>query len=301
MSDILKGILSTSMAAKTSEEDDSRKKKSKKEKDKASNERKSGVQPAFATQSTSAKDLRKSMEDDKRIKELSASFYDVQNKLKTIEMNNKGFGEELSMVRGNLSELKDNMKNLLLIYEVIAKTNNPFVTGGGDYGGYSDIQTAQARASEEEDLLEDGKRLGASEMLMFSSLFQTVRKIENHMEHIFKKRMSDEEPDKEAYENLQSWYLEFKNVLEMHRFMPKREGLQESMDELRGEDDGRRPSGKMNKVSFTNQDHNRLLTAIRITEHYLEKIVVQKVMGKDPPEAELEKLDYWYQEFVNWR
>jgi len=287
------------MAAKASEEEDSRKKKSKKEKDKGDRERKSGVQPAFATQSTSAKDLRKTMEEDKKIKELSASFYDVQNKLKTIEMNNKGFGEELSIVRGNMAELKDNMKNLLLIYEVIAKTNNPFVTGGGEYGGYSDIQTAQARESEEEDTLDDGKKLGASEMLMFSSLFQSVRKIENHMEHIFKKRMSDEEPDKNAYEGLQAWYLEFNNVLEMHRFIPKRE-VKQGPDDSSGEEE-RSSGGKLNEVSFIHQDHNRLLTAIRITEHYLEKIVVQKVLGKDPPEAELDKLDYWYQEFVNWR
>ncbi len=300
MSDILKGILNTSMAAKVEEE--SPKKKGKKEKDKKKDPKgeKKTAQPAFGTSSTSAKDLRKTMEEDKRIKELSASFYDVQNKLKTIEMNNKGFGEELSMLRGNMSEMKDNMKNLLLIYEVIAKTNNPFVSGGGDYGSYSDLQTAQARASEEEDLLEDGKKLGASEMLMFSSLFQAVRKMENHMEHIFKLRMKEEEPDKQVFEDLESWYQEFLAILEMYRFYPKREGFQSSMDELSDEEDPARRAARQSG-GFVKKDHNRLHTSIRITEHYLEKIVVQKVMGKDPPESELDKLDYWYREFVDWR
>jgi len=305
MVDRLKEIFNLTMAAETAgDEKESRKKKKEKKSDK-----KNRTDEVFkSTPSITASDLRKSMEEEKRVKELSASFYDMQSKMKNVEINNKGLSEELTKMRTDLSEINDTMRNLLCIYEVITKSNNPFVSGGGDFGGYSDIQAAQARAADEEDILDDGKRLGASDMLMFSSLFQAVRKIENHLEHIFKKRMSNEDPERVNFDGLETWYGEFKNILEMYRFNPRREKKGSPLDSFKGgeDDDEAQISGSVRKfkastTGFAAKDHNRLLTSIRITEHYLEKIVVQKVLGKDPPESELDKLDYWYQEFVNWR
>lgn len=298
----LNGIFNLGMAVDSAKDDkESRKKKKDKKGGRAEETLKS-------TPANTAMDLRKSMEEEKRIKELSASFYDVQSKMKNMEINNKGLGEELIKMRTDLSEINDTMRNLLCIYEVVTKSNNPFVSGGGDFGGYNEIQAAQARAAEEEDILDDGKRLGASELLMFSSLFQTVRKIENHLEHIFKKRMSNEDPEKVNFDALETWYAEFKNVLEMYRFVPRRERIALPSDELKVKEDEEEAliSGSVRKfksssTGFAAKDFNRLMTSIRITEHYLEKIVVQKVLGKDPPESELDKLEYWYREFVNWR
>jgi hypothetical protein len=302
MADILKGVLNLALATEAAEEGkESRKKKKEKKGDKKG---KAEDVLKGAAPSVTAMDMRKSMDEEKRIKELSASFYEMQSKMKNVEINNKGLGEELTKMRTDLSEINDTMRNLLCIYEVITKSNNPFVSGGGEYGGYSDIQAAQARAAEEEDILDDGKKLGASEMLMFSSLFQAVRKMENYLEAIFQKRMGGGDPDRAQLDGLDSWYAELKNVLEMYRFQPKREKMTsmfESEEEEEAEISGAVRKAKASGGSFAARDTNRLLTSIRITEHYLEKVVVQKVLGKDPPESELDKLDYWYQEFVNWR
>ncbi|MFA7342525.1 MAG: flagella accessory protein C [Candidatus Methanomethylophilaceae archaeon] len=300
MVDILKGVMNLALATEAGEENKEPRKKKDKKKDKKS---KTEEVLKAVTPSSAAKDLRKSMEEEKRIKELSASFYEMQSKMKNVEINNKGLGEELTKMRTDLSEINDTMRNLLCIYEVITKSNNPFVSGGGEYGGYSDIQAAQARAAEEEDILDDGKKLGASEMLMFSSLFQAVRKMENHMESIFQKRMGGGDAERAQLDGLESWYQELKNVLEMYRFQPKREKMTAMFE---GEEEEAEISGSVRKAktgggNFASRDTNRLLTSIRITEHYLEKVIVQKVLGKDPPESELDKLDYWYQEFVNWR
>lgn len=305
MADRLKEIFNLTMAAETTGDG----KESRKKKKDKKGEKKNRTDEAFKSPpSISAKDLRMSMEEEKRVKELSASFYDMQSKMKNVEINNKGLGEELTKMRTDLSEINDTMRNLLCIYEVITKSNNPFVSGGGEFGGYNDIQAAQARAAEEEDILDDGKRLGASEMLMFSSLFQAVRKIENYIEHIFKKRMANEDPERVNFDSLETWYGEFKTVLEMYRFIPRREkmssgleGFKETEDEEEARISGSVRKFKSSASSFAVKDYNRLISSVRITEHYLEKIVVQKMLGKDPPESELDKLDYWYQEFVNWR
>ncbi|GEM_PF-2657780 len=302
---MIRGMLITAMAAKEAEGKDSRKKKMKKDSEmKEQSKDGKGSEDTASPQAASASELRKSMEDDKRLKELSSSFYEMQNRLQTMEMNNKGLGEELNIVRNSLAEIKDNMKNLLLIYEVIAKTDNPFVTGGEDYGGYSDLDAAQALASEELPPEEEADGLMASQMLMFSSLFQALRKTENHMEDILKKRMADLEPELQELESLDSWYGEFKDIVEMHcRHRPPANNgsARKAQTTEAGEAAEKAADQDTAESHFAVQDHNRLLSSIRITEHYLEKMVVQMVMGQEPSRSDIDKMDHWYLEFVEWR
>lgn len=216
--------------------------------------------------------------DDRKFQEIEASVNDLKKHAESTDISSKATKAELESMKKDLSQINDSIKSLLNVYEAVSRQYNPFVD--------SELPTNLAK---EEPEIKLGS-LGGSGELNLSTIGDVPFDDDGPLDRIVKPDEEEEIPF-ESLGTLGSLSLKDLNPSPMEE--PVRE-IEEPLlkPTVKVESSPQPlPTAPLPFDSFALDQFHRLV------EYQVNKIYKSRIAGNPVPQAELDNLDRWLNEF----
>jgi hypothetical protein len=229
--------------------------------------------------------------EDKKFMEIEASVNDLKKHAETADMNSKATKGEIDSMKKDLSQINENIKSLLNVYEAVSRQYNPFV----ECDTPAAVPVIEGSAKEEEadlplDSLSSLGTLGGLDEKKLADLKAEAPK--DHLGSLDRLVKPDdvEEDDLDLDSLSELGTMAEKRPEapmvkeEKPKYVPEPIAVPQPMPQPKG-----RPSATVD-VYAMEQVH-------KLVEHQMSKIYRVALTGAEPDRDELETLDRWMNEF----